>query len=41
MTPRLTVVMTAYNRERLIAESIASVLAQSFDDFELLVVDDA
>lgn len=39
MTP-LTVLMTAYNRERYIAASIESVLAQTFADFTLLIVDD-
>jgi hypothetical protein len=38
--PVLSVLMTAYNRERYIASSIESVLAQTFDDFELVVVDD-
>jgi glycosyltransferase involved in cell wall biosynthesis len=33
--------MTAYNRERYIAGAIESVLAQTFEDFELVVVDDA
>jgi glycosyltransferase involved in cell wall biosynthesis len=32
--------MTAYNREAFIAEAIESVLAQTFTDFELIVVDD-
>jgi glycosyltransferase involved in cell wall biosynthesis len=32
--------MTAYNREKYIAQAIESVLAQTFTDFELLVVDD-
>jgi glycosyltransferase involved in cell wall biosynthesis len=32
--------MTAFNREALIGESIESVLAQTYRDFELLVVDD-
>jgi hypothetical protein len=32
--------MTAYNRERYIAAAIESVLAQTFTDFELIVVDD-
>ncbi len=39
--PRVSVLMTTYSGARLIAESIDSVLAQSFADFELLVVDDA
>lgn len=38
--PRVTVLMTTYNGARFIAESIASILAQSFADFELLIVDD-
>jgi glycosyltransferase involved in cell wall biosynthesis len=32
--------MTAYNREKYIAEAIESVLAQTFGDFELVIVDD-
>ena len=32
--------MTAYNREQYIAEAIESVLAQTFTDFELIIVDD-
>lgn len=40
-TPLVTVLMTAFNRERYIAAAIESVLAQSFRDFELVIVDDA
>jgi glycosyltransferase involved in cell wall biosynthesis len=32
--------MTAYNREKFIAEAIESVLASSYTNFELIVVDD-
>jgi len=32
--------MPAYNAGKYIAEAIASVLCQSFDDFELLIIDD-
>jgi hypothetical protein len=32
--------MTAYNREKFIGDSIESVLGQTFEDFELLIVDD-
>ena len=39
-TPLVSVLMTAYNREKYIAEAIASVLASSFKDFELIIVDD-
>jgi GT2 family glycosyltransferase len=38
--PRVSVLMTTYNGSRFIAESIDSVLGQSFQDFELVVVDD-
>ena len=40
MPPLVSVLMTAYNRERYIAEAIESVLAQEFTDFELIIVDD-
>lgn len=40
-SPPVSVVIPVYNRETLIAASIQSVLAQTFSDFELLVVDDA
>ncbi|MGA3212289.1 MAG: glycosyltransferase [Terriglobales bacterium] len=39
--PLVSVLMTAYNREAFIADAIASVLAQRFTDFELIIVDDA
>jgi hypothetical protein len=39
-SPLISVVMAAYNGGALIEETIASVLAQSLDDFELVVVDD-
>ncbi|HRK18090.1 MAG TPA: glycosyltransferase family 2 protein [Hyphomicrobiaceae bacterium] len=38
--PKVSVVISLYNTERYIAETIGSVLAQSFADFELIVVDD-
>ena len=40
MPPLVSVLMTAYNREEYIAEAIESVLAQTLDDFELIVADD-
>jgi glycosyltransferase involved in cell wall biosynthesis len=40
MTPRVTVIMPAYNVEAYIGESIESVLAQTYTDQELLIVDD-
>lgn len=36
----VSVVMPAYNRERVISRAIRSVLSQGYRDFELLVVDD-
>jgi len=38
--PYVSVLMTAYNREKYIAEAIESVLAQTYNDFELIIVDD-
>ncbi len=41
MTPPLvSVLMTAYNREQYIAEAIESVLASTYKNFELIIVDD-
>jgi len=40
VTPLVSVLMTAYNREKYIAEAIESVLASTFQDFELIIVDD-
>lgn len=38
--PRVTVFVPVFNRARLLPGAIESVLAQTFGDFELLVVDD-
>jgi glycosyltransferase involved in cell wall biosynthesis len=38
--PAVSVIMPAYNVEPYVADAIRSVLAQTFDDFELVVVDD-
>jgi glycosyltransferase involved in cell wall biosynthesis len=40
VTPTVSVCIPAYNSERHLAATIASVLSQSFADFELIVVDD-
>ena len=39
-TPKISVIMPAYNTARLIAASLDSVLQQTFQDFEVLVVND-
>ncbi len=39
-TPLVSVLMTAYNREQYIAEAIKSVLASTYKNFELIIVDD-
>src|SRR3569832_1791210 len=38
--PRVSVLMAAYNSAAYIGEAIESVLNQTIDDFELIVVDD-
>ncbi|MFC3771091.1 glycosyltransferase family 2 protein [Paenibacillus sp. GCM10012303] len=37
---KLSVVMAVYNGERYVEEAIGSILAQTYTDFELIVVDD-
>ncbi|HRH36885.1 MAG TPA: glycosyltransferase [Flavobacteriales bacterium] len=39
--PRVTVLMTLFNKGRYVEEAVRSVLANSFTDIEVLVVDDA
>lgn len=39
--PRVTVVIASYNYEQYIGEAIESVLAQTYNDWELVIVDDA
>jgi glycosyltransferase involved in cell wall biosynthesis len=38
--PKVSVTIPTYNRAGLVAESIQSVLKQTFEDFELIVIDD-
>jgi len=40
-SPVVSVYLPTRNRARLLAEAVASVLAQQFPDFELIIVDDA
>ena len=39
-TPTVSVVMTVFNTERYVGEAIESVLAQSYADFEFIIIDD-
>ena len=39
-TPAVSVVMSAYNAERYLREAMDSMLAQTFRDFELILIDD-
>lgn len=38
---KLSVVMSTYNREHLVGQTIESVLNQTFHDFEFIIIDDA
>src|SRR5258708_536548 len=40
MSPRVSVLMLTYNRPQFIGKAIESILAQEFEDWELLVVHD-
>jgi glycosyltransferase involved in cell wall biosynthesis len=39
-TPRVSVICSVYNGEAYLEESLRSILTQTFEDFELLVMDD-
>jgi glycosyltransferase involved in cell wall biosynthesis len=38
--PLVSVLMTTYNREKYLAEAVESVLASTYENFELIIVDD-
>ncbi|HBR01182.1 MAG TPA: glycosyltransferase [Ruminiclostridium sp.] len=38
-TPKISVIMLTYNREELVARAIESILNQTYEDFELIIVD--
>lgn len=38
--PKISVVMPVYNSERYLREAIDSILAQTFSDFEFIIIDD-
>ena len=39
--PKISVLMATHNREKFVAESIESILSQTFRDFEFIIIDDA
>lgn len=41
MNPLVSVIMPAYNGEKYIGEAIESILAQTYSDWELIIVEDA
>ncbi|WP_025209156.1 glycosyltransferase [Hippea sp. KM1] len=38
--PKVSVILPTYNREKTVSRAIESVLAQTFTDFELIIIDD-
>ena len=40
MKPLVSVVMCVYNRKNLLAETLKSILNQTFENFELIIIDD-
>ena len=40
LTPKISVVLPAYNAERFLSEAIDSILCQTYANFELLAIDD-
>jgi glycosyltransferase involved in cell wall biosynthesis len=38
--PRVSVIIPTYNRANLLGEAVASVLAQTYKDYEIIIVDD-
>ena len=40
MPPKVSIVTTTYNGQKYLEESIGSMLSQTFDDFEFIIVDE-
>lgn len=41
MKPKISVIMSVYNAEKYVAKAIDSILNQTFEDFEFIVINDA
>ena len=41
MSPKISVVMSAYNSEQFLSQTVQAILDQSFEDFEFIIIDDA
>lgn len=41
MNPEITVLMSVYNDKKYLSESVESILNQTFENFEFLIIDDA
>lgn len=41
MTPQVSVVLSVFNMADVLHRSITSILNQSFEDFEFIIIDDA
>lgn len=39
--PKISVIMAVFNTEKFVGEAIESILNQTFNDFELIIIDDA
>lgn len=37
---KVTIIMSVYNGQKYLRESIESILGQSYEDFELIIIDD-
>ena len=40
MKPKISIIIPAYNREKVISKTLEAILSQTFEDWECLVVDD-
>lgn len=41
MSPKISVVMSVYNGDNFVAQSVQAILDQTFQDFEFIIIDDA